>query len=168
MGEARAKEYVHTTPWLRGCDLRGVARDAVPYVHIVLLVPGARVCYHFLMDLIKQLQFESEDSPETVTIRSMKEMLAKRPDPRGDKLMATFKISRDRHGELLAAVDRHGMTVTDVLTVYIDQIIPVLQRAKPIDVPGYIVDKRTKAAIAMNEIRKRIKEEMRKEKQGRG
>ena len=53
-----------------------------------------------------------------------------------------MKLSRDRHGKLLAAVDRHGMTITDLLVHYIDQVLPVLQRAKPVDVPGYKKDKR--------------------------
>ena len=109
------------------------------------------------MDLIKQLAFESEESPETVTVRGMKEMLAKQPDPRGRKEILTMKISSDRKGELMSAVDKHGMTITDVLTIYIDQIIPVLQRAKPVEVPGYSQDQRIKAAIRLKEQRKRVR-----------
>lgn len=39
---------------------------------------------------------------------------------------------------------KHGMTLTDVLTLHIDQVTPVLQKAKPVDVPGYKKDLRTK------------------------
>ena len=56
----------------------------------------------------------------------------------------TFKLSRDRHGKLLAAVSKHGLTVTDILTAHVDQIIPVLLKAKPVEVPGYKRDLRTK------------------------
>jgi hypothetical protein len=42
----------------------------------------------------------------------------------------------------MADAAKHGMTMTDLLTLHIEQIIPVLQKAKPIDVPGYKHDKR--------------------------
>jgi hypothetical protein len=32
--------------------------------------------------------------------------------------------------------------MTDVITLHIRQIIPVLQKARPVDVPGYTQDKR--------------------------
>jgi hypothetical protein len=53
-------------------------------------------------------------------------------------------MTGERHGRLLAAVDKHGMTITDLLTQYIDQVLPVIQRAKPVEVTGYRTDKRTK------------------------
>ena len=55
----------------------------------------------------------------------------------------------------MAAVDKHGMTITDVLTFLIDQVTPMLQRAKPVEVRGYTLDKRTKAAIRLKEMRRR-------------
>ena len=73
---------------------------------------------------------------------------------KGDRLCMTFKISRDRHGELLAQVAKHGMTVTDILTLHIDQIIPVLEKAKPVDVPGYKKDKR----LRISQVLKRQKD----------
>jgi hypothetical protein len=109
------------------------------------------------MSLIEQLAFPSEESKETVYVRRMKETLAAHPDPRGKKLTQNFKISADRHGELLAAVAKHGMTVTDVLTLYIDQVLPILQHAVPVEVPGYTLDKRTQAAVRLREQRKRVR-----------
>jgi len=129
---------------------------AVPYVHIVVLDSQADPWYsRGMSEFIRQLSFSSDDSEETKFVRRMKEVLAAHPDPRGDKLVATFKVSRDRHGELMAAVDKHGMTITDVLTFLIDQVTPMLQRAKPVEVRGYTLDKRTKAAIRLKEMRRR-------------
>jgi hypothetical protein len=46
------------------------------------------------------------------------------------------------------------MTVTDILTLHIDQIIPVLEKAKPVDVPGYKKDKR----LRISQVLKRQKD----------
>jgi len=107
-----------------------------------------------MSELIKQLQLPTEHSEETLFIKRMKETLAAAPVEKGDRLCMTFKISRDRHGELLAQVAKHGMTVTDILTLHIDQIIPVLEKAKPVDVPGYKKDKR----LRISQVLKRQKD----------
>ena len=88
------------------------------------------------------LDLPTDLSEETLYVKRLKQTLAAQQDKRGDKLCYTMKMSRDRHGELLAAVDRHGMTITDLLVSYIDQVIPVLQKAKPLNVPGYKLDNR--------------------------
>lgn len=97
-----------------------------------------------MADLLKQLELPSEFSEETLYVKRLKETLAAHREERGNKFSYTMKLSRDRHGKLLAAVDKHGMTITDLLTHYIDQMLPVLQRARPVDVLGYKKDKRTK------------------------
>jgi hypothetical protein len=107
-----------------------------------------------MSELIKQLQLPTEHSEETLFIKRMKETLAAAPVEKGDRLCMTFKISRDRHGELLAQVAKHGMTVTDILTLHIDQIIPVLEKAKPVDVPGSKKDKR----LRISQVLKRQKD----------
>jgi hypothetical protein len=107
-----------------------------------------------MSELIKQLQLPTEHSEETLFIKRMKETLAAAPVEKGDRLCMTFKISRDRHGELLAQVAKHAMTVTDILTLHIDQIIPVLEKAKPVDVPGYKKDKR----LRISQVLKRQKD----------
>jgi hypothetical protein len=96
------------------------------------------------MEALKQLELPSEHTEETLWVKRLKEHLAAHPDERGNKVCYTIKMTRERHGRLLAAVDRHGMTITDLLTQYIDQVLPVMQRAKPVEVPGYKKDKRTK------------------------
>jgi hypothetical protein len=70
--------------------------------------------------------------------------VAAQDDERGDRLCFTFKLSRDRHGKLLAAASKHGLTVTDILTAHVDQILPALLRAKPVEVPGFKRDLRTR------------------------
>ncbi len=97
-------------------------------------------------DLIDNFNLPSDNSESTLYVRRLKETLAAYPAQRGNKLSYTMKISRDRHGKLLAAVTKHGMTITDLLTDYIDRVLPVLQRADPVDVPGYRLDHRTQAA----------------------
>ena len=97
-----------------------------------------------MSELLEQLQLPTPYTEETQYVKHLKEILAAAPEEKGDKICVTFKLSRDRHGELLRAVSNHGMTVTDILTLHIDQIIPVLQKAKPVDVAGYKRDKRTK------------------------
>lgn len=100
--------------------------------------------YGVMSDLVRQLELPSDDSEETRYVKRLKESLAAQPEERGDRLCFTFKLSRDRHGKLLAAVSKHGLTVTDILTAHVDQIIPVLLKAKPVEVPGYKRDLRTK------------------------
>jgi hypothetical protein len=100
-----------------------------------------------MSNLAEQLTLPSDHSEDTLFVKRLKESLAGNPQQRGDKLSYTMKISRDRHGKLLAAANKHGMTVTDLLIQYIDQVVPVLQRAMPVDVPGYVQDRRTRAAL---------------------
>lgn len=95
-------------------------------------------------DDVIQMELSSPESEETRYIRSIKEALAKLPAEKGDRVCVTFKLSRDRHGQLLAACAKQGITMTDLLTLYIDHILPKLQRAHPTTVPGYEPDKRTK------------------------
>jgi hypothetical protein len=97
----------------------------------------------FMPNLLEQLTLPTDYSQETLYVKRMKETLAALPEEKGDRICVTFKLSRDRHGELLAQAARHGLTVTDLLTLHIDQIVPVLQKAKPIEVPGYKPDGRT-------------------------
>jgi hypothetical protein len=100
--------------------------------------------------LLKQLELPTEYTEETLYVKRLKETLAAHPDEKGDKLSYTMKISRDRHGAILAAAAKHGLTVTDILTLHIDQILPVLQKARPVDVPGYKKDLRTRPARRAN------------------
>ena len=96
-----------------------------------------------MSDLVQQLELPSDYSAETLHVKRMKEQLVAYPKERGDQVCFTFKMSRARHAQLLAVVDRHDMTITDVLTLHVDQILPVLQKAKKVIVPGYSKDKRT-------------------------
>lgn len=95
------------------------------------------------MDPVMQLELPSEHSAETLYVKRLKEMLAAQSEDRGAKRCFTFKLSDDRHGKLLAAVSKHGLTVTDLLLAHIDQVLPVLLKAKPVDVPGFKRDLRT-------------------------
>ena len=84
----------------------------VLYVHIVLDSQADPWYPRGMSEFIRQLSFSSDDSEETKFVRRMKEVLAAHPDPRGDKLVATFKVSRDRrrtHGRSgQARHDHHG------------------------------------------------------------
>jgi len=53
---------------------------------------------------------------------------------------------RDRHGMLLVAAVKHRLTITDIRTNHIDQVFPVLRKAKPVDVPEFKKELRTKLA----------------------
>jgi hypothetical protein len=97
-----------------------------------------------MSDLVHQLELPSDHSAETLYVKRLKEMLAAQGDERGDRLCFTFKLSRDRHGKLLAAASKHGLTVTDILTAHVDQILPVLLKARPVEVPGFKRDLRTR------------------------
>ncbi len=81
---------------------------------------------------------------ETDIVLGMKLALIANPEPKGDRLCFTFKLSRDRHAKLLAAADKHDMTLTDLFRLHVDRLLPVLQKATPVDVPGYKKDGRTK------------------------
>lgn len=98
-----------------------------------------------MSDLLKQLELPSEHTEETLHVKRMKETLAGMPESRGDRISVVFKMRRDLHGQALAALVKHGMTMTDVLNLHIEQLLPVLQRAKAIEVPGYKRDMRTRA-----------------------
>ena len=90
-----------------------------------------------------QLTLPIDFSPETIYVVRMKEQLASREEEKGDRLSMTFKLKRDLHGKLLAAAAKHGVTVTDPLTLHIDQVLPILQKASPVEVHGYRRDLRT-------------------------
>jgi hypothetical protein len=91
-----------------------------------------------------QFELPIEFAEETLQVRRLKEMLANAPRDRGDRLCCTFKMTRERHGRFLAAAYKHGMTATDLFTLFVDQITPVLLKATPLEVPGYRRDLRTK------------------------
>ena len=105
----------------------------VSYVHLLFAKHGYSWYKAGMSELVEQLQLPTEYSAETLYIKEMKEILAAAPEEKGDRLCMTFKISRDRHAELLKAVGRHDMTITDILTLHIDRIIPVLQKAKKVE-----------------------------------
>jgi hypothetical protein len=96
-------------------------------------------------DLIEQLSLPSNSQESTLYVKRLKETLAAYPNERGNKLSYTMKISRDRHGKILGAAAKHGMTVTDLITGFIDRVLPVLQQADPVEVPGYRLDHRAQA-----------------------
>lgn len=126
----------------------------VSYVHLLFVKHGYSWYKAGMSELVEQLQLPTEYSAETLYIKEMKEILAAAPEEKGDRLCMTFKISRDRHAELLKAVGRHDMTITDILTLHIDRIIPVLQKAKKVNVPGYKKDRRLRPA----RVEKRLKD----------
>jgi hypothetical protein len=47
---------------------------------------------------------------------------------------------------LLVAAVKHRLTITDIRTNHIDQVFPVLRKAKPVDVPEFKKELRTKLA----------------------
>ncbi len=53
-------------------------------------------------------------------------------------------MPRDLHGRILHSLVNHGMTLTDLLLLHATQVLPVLQSATPVEVPGWKIDKRTK------------------------
>lgn len=114
------------------------------YVHIVIAKRKGKWYQESMTSLVQQLELPNEASEETLYVKRLKETLAANPDEKGDRLCVTFKLNRARRGAFLAALVKHGMTLTDVLTHHIDQILPVLQKAVPVDVPGYKKDLRTK------------------------
>jgi hypothetical protein len=101
-----------------------------------------------MSSLRPQPELPNEVSAETLYVKRLKEAIAASPfdEDEGARHCVTFKLGRDRHRAIVAALVRHGMTLTDLLTYHIDQILPVLQKAISIEVPGYKQDLRTKLA----------------------
>lgn len=98
-------------------------------------------------DQLNLLELPAEQSPETLYVQRLKEAVAGRGnEKKGDKLSFTMKMARNQHGALLAACARHGITITDLLTMHVEQILPVLQKARVVDVPGLKRDLRTTPA----------------------
>ena len=97
---------------------------------------------------MEQIILPSGHTDETLYVQRLKETLALRPSEPGKKFSFTMKLTRDRHGKLMAAVSKHGMTITDLLTPYIDAVTPILEQAVPVDVPGFKRDMRTKPSKA--------------------
>lgn len=82
------------------------------------------------------------DMTATEYVRQIKEAKVRVGRQKGNRLSCTFKLDRNAHGEVLAALGRHGMTLTDLLTHHIAWAIPTLRAAEPVDVPGYEIDQR--------------------------
>jgi hypothetical protein len=66
----------------------------------------------------------------------MKERVAAQGDEKGDKVSFTMKMTRSRHALLLKYCRQQGITITDLLTVYVDDVLPVLMKAVPVEVPA--------------------------------
>ena len=96
----------------------------------------------YMGTLIEQLELPSDYEAETRYVIQMKEKLAAQPENREVKATMVYKLPRELRGLFMAAVAKHGLTMTDVITLHIRQIIPVLQKARPVEVPGYAQDKR--------------------------
>ena len=91
-----------------------------------------------------QLELPQENAEDTEYVRRLKQTVVASGELKGNRACVTFKIDRQRHAELLRLCSKHGITMTDLLTVHIDRIMPILSRATPVEVPGYKVDKRTR------------------------
>jgi antitoxin component of RelBE/YafQ-DinJ toxin-antitoxin module len=93
---------------------------------------------------LNPMRLPTEHSEETLYIKRMKEALVTAPKEKGDRMCVTFKLDYYTLVKFRAAVTKHGMTMTDILTFHINQIIPVLGKAEPIEVSGYKRDRRTR------------------------
>jgi len=94
-------------------------------------------------EILEQLTLPSEHSEETLWVMHLKERLVDQPVCRGDRLSYNMKIKREVHAKLMKYAAVHGITVADLLMDYIDKVLPVIMKAKPVNVPGYKKDLRT-------------------------
>jgi hypothetical protein len=92
--------------------------------------------------LVEQLELPGEYEAETRYVVQMKQRLAAKPDNKEVKASMVYKLPRELRGRFMAAVAKHGLTMTDVLTLHIENIIPVLQKATPKEVEGFTPDRR--------------------------
>jgi hypothetical protein len=98
-----------------------------------------------MSDLVQQLRLPGDDhSEETKYVIRMKERLLAHPKERGDQICFTFKIPRALHGRLLSAVDDLDLAISDVLWLHLEDVLPLLQRAKNVPVRGWEKDHRLK------------------------
>jgi hypothetical protein len=51
-------------------------------------------------------------------------------------------MTRARYGRFLSVLKPHGVTMTDLFTLYIEQIIPILEKARPVEVASFVPDDR--------------------------
>jgi len=128
--------YIRRLHSLETNDPACAGRGAVYTYSFIRGIPG------YMGTLIEQLELPSDYEAETRYVIQMKEKLAAQPENREVKATMVYKLPRELRGLFMAAVAKHGLTMTDVITLHIRQIIPVLQKARQVEVPGYAQDKR--------------------------
>jgi hypothetical protein len=85
--------------------------------------------------------FESPEapSPETMYVRSLKEKWANREDfrPEHGTRMVNFNVDATTRRRFTEALRSHGMSLTEVLTMVIEDLVPLFEKARPVTVDGY-------------------------------
>jgi hypothetical protein len=87
--------------------------------------------------LVPGFRSPDELSPETLYVRSLKEQWAKRGNRRVKGGSVVFRLDEEMRERFTKAVHSHQMSMTEVLTMYIEEVVPLFEKAKFITVDGY-------------------------------